>query len=115
MTTITIEVPDDLSEQLALLGEQLPELLRRCIEEPVLPSRTYSYILNFLASKPTPEEVKNFRPTPEMQERLRVLVSRSKDGELTPLEKTELEEYERIEHLVILLKMENLPYLNGMA
>lgn len=109
MTTITIEIPDELSEQLALLGEQLPELLRQCIEQPLLPSRTYRYILKFLASQPTPEEINSFRPTPEMQERLKVLVARSQSGELTPPERAELEEYERIEHLVIMLKMGNLP------
>lgn len=115
MTTITIEVPDELSEQLALLGEQLPEILRRCVEEPVLLSRTYRYILNFLASAPTPEEIAAFRPTPEMQERLQVLVARSKAGELTPAEQAELNEYERIEHLVIMLKMGNLPYLTRQS
>jgi hypothetical protein len=115
VTTITIEVPDELSKQLALLGEQLPELLRLCVEQPVLPSRTYRYILNFLASAPTAEEIAAFRPTPEMQERLRILVARSKAGELTFPEQAELDEYERIEHLVIMLKMGNLPYLTRQS
>jgi len=115
VTTITIEVPDELSEQLALLGEQLPEILRLCVEGLVLPSRTYRYILNFLASAPTAEEIAAFRPTPEMQERLRVLVARSKAGELTSAEQAELDEYERIEHLVIMLKMGNLPYLTRQS
>jgi len=111
VTTITIEVPDEISEQLALLGEQLPEILRLCVEQPVLPSRTYRYILNFLASAPTAEEIAAFRRTPEMQERLRILVTRSKAGEITSTELIELDEYERIEYLVIMLKMGNLPYL----
>ncbi|NJM62245.1 MAG: hypothetical protein HC849_21860 [Oscillatoriales cyanobacterium RU_3_3] len=115
MTTITIEVPDELEDQLALLGDRLPEILRLCVEEPVLPSRTYRYILNFLASAPTPEEIAAFRPTSEMQERLRVLVARSKAGELTPAEQAELDEYERIEHIVIMLKMGNLPYLTRQS
>lgn len=115
MTMITIEVPDDLSEQLALLGKELPELLRQWIEQPVLPSRTYSYILNFLASNPTPEEINTFRPTPEMQDRLRILLARSKSGELTSLEKAELKEYDRIEHLIVLLKMGNLRYLTSQS
>jgi uncharacterized membrane protein len=81
----------------------------------VLPSRTYRYILNFLASAPTAEEIAAFRPTPEMQERLRILVTRSKAGELTNAEQLELDEYERIEHLVIMLKMGNLPYLTRQS
>ncbi|MDF0553259.1 hypothetical protein [Kamptonema sp. UHCC 0994] len=115
VATITIEVPDELSEQLALLGSSLPELLRQCVEQPVLPAGTYRYILNFLASGPTTEEIAAFRPTAEMQERLRTLVAHSKFGELTPAEQAELNEYERIEHLMIMLKMGNLPYLTRQS
>jgi hypothetical protein len=39
------------------------------------------------------------RPTPEMQDRLRYLLSRRDDGTLTPEEVQALDEYERIEHL----------------
>ncbi|PSB08459.1 hypothetical protein C7B69_22800 [filamentous cyanobacterium Phorm 46] len=115
MASITIEVPDELSEQLALLGEQLPELLRQCVEQPMLPARIYRYILNFLASAPTPEEIAAFRPTPEMQERLRTLLIHNASGSLTPAEQTELDEYERIEHLVIMLKTGSLPYLSRQS
>lgn len=44
-----------------------------------------------------------------MQSRLHTLLNRSQADELTPSEKQELDEYERIEHLIILLKMGNLP------
>ena len=67
------------------------------------------YILTFIASQPTPEQISEFRPTPEMQSRLHTLLNRSQSGELTPSEKQELDEYERIEHLILLLKMGNLP------
>lgn len=64
---------------------------------------------------PTAEEIAAFRRTPEMQERLRILVTRSKAGEITSTELIELDEYERIEHLVIMLKMGNLPYLTRQS
>jgi hypothetical protein len=48
-----------------------------------------------------------------MQERLRTLLTRSKAGELTPAEQQELDEYEQIEHLVIMLKAGSLPYLTS--
>jgi hypothetical protein len=32
------------------------------------------------------------------------LVDRARSGDLTPLEQAELEEYERIEHIIIMLK-----------
>lgn len=97
MPTITIEVPEELSVALAQVGDRLPELLALSLQQPALPAHIYRYILNFLASKPTPEQIAAFSPTPEMQERLRTLLGRSKAGELTPTEQTELDEYERIE------------------
>lgn len=110
MATITLEIPDDLLEQLAPLQAQLPELLRQCLQ-PAFPSQVYRYILDFLTSQPTPEQVAAFRPTPEMQTRLQTLLARSHSGELTPTEQCELDEYERIEHLIVMLKSGNLPYL----
>lgn len=111
MATITIEVPDEWSEQLTRLGDRLPELLRQCLQRPVLPANVYRYILDFLTSQPTPEQIQSFRPTPEMQERLQALVAQSKNGSLTPDERSELDEYERIEHLIVMLKLGNLPHL----
>ncbi len=57
------------------------------LQQPPLPAQIYHYILDFLASKPTPEQIVAFRPTPQMQERLNTLLTRSKTGELTPTEK----------------------------
>lgn len=111
MATITIEVPDEWSEQLTQLGDRLPELLLQCLQQPVLPATIYRYILDFLTSQPTPEHIQAFRPTPEMQERLRSLLAKNQSGDLTPNEWRELDEYERIEHLIIMLKLGSLPYL----
>lgn len=113
MAKITLEVPDELSEQLLLLGDRLPELLALSLQQPPLPAKIYHYILDFLASKPTPEQIVAFRPTVQMQERLNTLLTRSKAGELTPTEKQELDEYERIEHLIIMLKAGSFSYLEG--
>lgn len=111
MASITIQIPDELFEQLAPFEAQLPELLRRCVQESPLPAQVYRYILNFLTSQPTPEQVAAFRPTLEMQDRLRSLLARNHEGSLTPAERQELDEYERIEHLMVMLKLGNLPYL----
>ncbi|MEC4984289.1 MAG: hypothetical protein SAJ37_01815 [Oscillatoria sp. PMC 1068.18] len=108
MPTITIEISEELSEQLAAVGERLPELITLSLQQPAIPAHIYRDILTFLASKPTPEEIANFSPTTEMQARLKTLLARSKSGELTPLEVKELEEFEKIEHLVIMLKAGSL-------
>ncbi|MBW4671787.1 MAG: hypothetical protein KME60_31280 [Cyanomargarita calcarea GSE-NOS-MK-12-04C] len=111
MPRITLEVSEELSEQLAQLGDRLPELLALTLQQPALPAHIYRYVLDFLASNPTPQKIADFKPTSEMQERLRTLLTRSKAGELTPSELKELDEYERIEHLVVMIKAGNLSYL----
>jgi hypothetical protein len=107
MATLTIEIPDELMEQLAPVRDQLPELLHRCLLPPALSSEVYRYILDFLASQPTSEQIVAFRPTPAMQSRLRYLLDRSQGNSITAEETQELEEYEQIEHLIILLKSGN--------
>jgi hypothetical protein len=111
MPTITLEVPDDLADQLAHVRDRLPELLALSLLQPALPAHIYRYILDFLASNPTPEQIAAFSPTPEMQERLQTLLERSRSDELSEAERAELDEFERIENLVVLIKSGNVPYL----
>ena len=108
MSSITIQVPDELSERLAQLGDRLPEWLDLSLRQPAIPAHIYRYILDFLASDPTPEQLLEFVPTPEMTARLRTLLEREATGELTPVEQAELDEYERIEHLIVMMKSGNL-------
>lgn len=111
MSTITIEVPEELSGLVAQFGDRLPELLAEIAQNPALPAHTYRYVLNFLANNPSAEEIAAFGPTLEMSERLRTLVGREKAGEITAREKAELDEYEHLEHLMVMIKSGNLRYL----
>lgn len=111
MAILTIEVPDDLMEELAPIHDQLPELLDQCLQPSDFTAQVYHHILDFLTSQPTPEQVAAFRPTQEMQDRLKYLLSRSDEGDISPEEVQELDAYEQIEHLMVLLKSGTLPYL----
>ena len=113
MTTITLDVPDELADQLAPVRDRLPELLALSLHQPAIPAHAYRYILNFLASNPTPEQIATFSPTPEMQDRLQTLLDRSRSGELSEAEQAELDEFEHIEHLVVLIKAGNLSSLTS--
>ena len=112
MAQITLDIPDELSEKFAGLDKQyLSELLVLSLQQPIIPTRIYHYVLDFLVGQPTSEEITAFRPTPEMQERLQTLLSREKAGNLSAIEQKELDEYEKIEHLIVMVKSGNLPYL----
>ncbi|NJL00132.1 MAG: hypothetical protein HC910_06010 [Spirulinaceae cyanobacterium SM2_1_0] len=80
MASLTIEIPDDLMERLDPIRDQLPELLRRCLQPDLLSAPVYRYILSFLTSQPTPDQIAAFRPTPAMQSRHGLLDS----SETTP-------------------------------
>ena len=120
MAKITLEIPDDLVERLGenpsdWLRDRLPQLLEFEPQQSILPAHIYRYILDFIASNPTPREIAEFRPSVSMQERLRSLLDLAQAGDLTPSEQAKLDEYEQIEHLVILLKAGNLKALTSQA
>jgi hypothetical protein len=62
--------------------------------------RPAAEILEFLASLPPPEEILELRPSEALRDRVRVLLERSRQGELHPGEEADWERYESIEHLV---------------
>jgi hypothetical protein len=109
MAQITIEVPDSLAEQLAPVRYRLPEVLARWLDQPPpLLSEVYRYVLEFLASNPSPQDVVNFKPTPAMQERISELLEKNRAGQLTPTESSELDEYGYVNRLISLLKARTL-------
>jgi len=116
MPVITIEVPTTLARQLELVRERLPQVLERGLyTHPLLPAQVYSYILEFLASGPTAKEVADFRPTPAMQSRVSELLEKNRADTLTASEHTELDEYMRIEHLLVMIKAQAHLYLTSAS
>lgn len=112
MVKITIQVPESMAEQIVAVQTRLPEVLAHGLNElSPLPNAIYSYILTFLISQPSAQELLNFEPTPEMQSRASVLLEKNRTSELTPVENRELDEYTRINHLVTMLKARAIPYL----
>ena len=111
MRTITLLVPDELADQLAAVQDRLPESLALSLRQPALPAQLYRTILTFLAGAPSAEEIAAFAPPPEAQQSLQALLDAERAGTHTSIERAELDELERIEHLVILLKSGALPTL----
>ena len=66
--------------------------------------KAYEEIVDFIAAGTTPEDVISFRPSEAAQERVADLLAREKEGELSPIERSELDHYMQIEHLMRLAK-----------
>ena len=71
----------------------------------VAPSPAYDEVLEFLVMQPTPEAIIAFRPSEATQQHVRDLLAANRDGTLTDDQRRELDEFERIEHLVRMLKI----------
>lgn len=67
-----------------------------------------NYVWEFLKKNPTPSEILQLAPTPEMQARATQLLQKNKEGNLATDESNELDQYVRLNHLVTLLKTDAL-------
>ena len=112
-TTITIELPENVSAHLQHEKTYLPELFTQSLYHSSPVVKAYQYVLDFITSFPSPEQIAAFHPTPEMIERRRLLVAREHSGEITTWEKAELDNYDRLEHAVVMMKAGNLPFLTS--
>jgi hypothetical protein len=105
---ITIEVPDRLGKQLQQLGDRLPEVFDRALQELTAAEITAyqddHQIIELLASQPSPEVILAIRPTPTLQARMSELLEQNKSGTLTRPEEVELDRYLLLEHWVRLAK-----------
>jgi hypothetical protein len=104
---ITIEVPNDLGQQLRRFQDRLPEVLERGLLELMAETSEVhdeSAIVELLTSQPSPEQIMAIRPSPSLSARVSELLDRSKRRELDRQEEGELERYLVLEHLVRLAK-----------
>ena len=105
MTQITIQVPFELAERLQPMSLWLPTIIELgLIGFKTLATQTASEVIEFLSQNPSPQEVFNYHVSDERQERLRRLLALNKEGILSEIEQLELDELEKIEHVMIMLK-----------
>lgn len=67
-------------------------------------AQAFDEILDFLAAGTTTQSIADFRPSDQAQARVRELIERRGEAAITPAENEELEEYLRLEHLMIMAK-----------
>ena len=71
----------------------------------VVQSPIYQEVYQFLVSSPTPEQIIAFRPSETTQERVRQLLTANQADRLTMQERAELDEFERVNHFMSMLKI----------
>ena len=62
-------------------------------------------VIDFLASTPSPDQILAFKASPATQARVRYLLDANRTGTLTEQERTELDEFEHLDHIVSMLKI----------
>jgi hypothetical protein len=113
MTTITIEIPDDLAAKIDL--GTLPILLRELVghkavqvqaidESASLPRPLYREITDFLAENPTTQQIMTFKISTAAQERLEHLLDKNREEALSPGERAELDIYRQLSEWMTILK-----------
>lgn len=125
MTTVTLELPDQLAAAIQPLTEELPVLLT-ITQQLFLPASdsqmhtppvylAYKQFFDFLASNPSPEECLRFTISPTAEERVHYLLDRHGEGDLSLEEEAELRIYAQINEIINLKKAEALLALTRSA
>lgn len=124
MAELNIQIPDELAERLEPIRNRLPELLSQLLAAPTpsslvmvqplqdgtaasdLPAtpQVYLEVLDFLVTRPSAQDIVCFKVSAATQERLQFLLDKNRQGSLTDSELAELNVYEQLEHLMILMK-----------
>ena len=65
---------------------------------------SYLEIIEFIAAGTTPQSVADYRPSAEARQRVEELIAREKDGHLSPEEKSELDHFMELEHIIRMAK-----------
>jgi hypothetical protein len=73
--------------------------------------RAYEEVIEFIAAGTSPRNIVAFRPSENAKERVADLIHREKTDSLSPDEKSELEHYLQLEHLMRLAKARARSYI----
>lgn len=117
MAELTLQIPDELAERLKSIEQQLPALLEQLVQDegivdsavqvgrvPNSDVLVYTEVLDFLLTRPTPQQVLGYKVSSQAQKRLSQLLAKNREVSLTTTEAQELDTYEQLEHFMILLK-----------
>jgi len=102
---MTVQLSDELAERCKSVGPWLSPIIELSLAGFGTPAAaTASEVTDFLLNNPSPEEVMDFHISESAQLRLRRLLALNEAGTLSDSERVELDELQRLEHMIIMLK-----------
>ena len=109
---ITLDIPDEIAQNLDPIQEQIPQILALGLRElnanPSVGFSGLTEILEFLAKLPTPQEILDLHLSPTVQDAIETLLDKNRTEGLTENEQRQWQHYEFVEHLVRLAKAQAL-------
>lgn len=106
MVQMTIQVSDDLAQRCKSIGPWLSTIIELSLSGfKTKAVATVSEVIDFLSKNPEPDEITDFHISESAQSRLRRLLALNEAGCLSILEKAELDELQRLEHIIVMLKI----------
>ncbi len=120
LKTVTL-IPDTLAQRASSrVQDRLPELLSQLVEvlspsgtsadrlflvaQPTDVTLAYEEVLEFLLNRRTPETIVAFNVSPAAQAHIRTLLENKREATLNAAETAELDLYEQLKRLMMLLK-----------
>jgi hypothetical protein len=106
VSDFTLHIPDDLAGRLAGREHQMREILELGLRD-LSADPGFSGVapmLELLATLPNPRDILDLRPSEQLHQRINDLLEKSRADSLAPVEESEWDRYEYIEHLVRLAK-----------
>lgn len=105
MVQMTMQVSEELAERLRPIGSWLPTVLElSLVGFKTVAAATATEVIQFLSQEPTPQDVLAYHVSERAQVRLQRLLALNAAGMLGEAEQLELDEMQRIEHIIIMLK-----------
>jgi hypothetical protein len=105
MTSVTLALSDDLAQRLRPLEPYFSTVLElSLVGFQTAVAATATEVIQFLSGDPSPKEILAYHASERTQEHTRRLLALNQAGLLSEEEQRKLDELEKIEHLVRLLK-----------
>lgn len=106
MVEITMQVSKSLATRIQSFGDWSATIIELSLADFQFQSakEAATDLINFLSQNPSPQKVLNYFVSDKLQRRLSDLLDMSREGEATENHQREMDEWDKLEHISILMK-----------